>query len=175
MFAIDQNGNEVDQETSFFTVNIPEPTPTPEPELPCCHGFKYIHTSSTSKDELGDNFDESNLQTGKKYGYVELQKAMGPFSSIKPDLNIATMCHNATIPDPMPPMDIQSIQNFENDGFFNQNNFVYKHGEIAFGRQYQGVIQVTLNNGDCYEGCVCAGNSEVNLVESGKLKDCTCV
>lgn len=176
VFAINSDGNVVDEETTFFEINIPEPTPTPEPTLPCCHGYAYTHTSSTSRDELGEGYDPNNLQTGKKYGYIELQKSMGPFSTIKPELNIVTMCHNgATLPDPMPPMDIQSLQDFTSDGFFNQDNFIFKHGEIAFGRQYQGRIQVSLNNGDCYEGCVCSGQSEVNLVPVGELEDCRCV
>ena len=175
VFGLDNNGNVVDEETKFFEVTIPTPTPTPEPNLPCCHGFKYTHTESTSEEELGDLYDPEKLQTGKEYGYVELQKATGPFSSIKPNLSIATMCHNGAFSsDPMPPLDIQSIQNFENDGYFNQNDFEFKHGEIAFGRQYYGKIRVTLNNGDCYEGCVCTEYSEVNLVPVGEHLDCIC-
>lgn len=175
VFALDSVGNVVDEETTFFEVSIPEPTPTPEELAPCCSEFQYINTKSTSPEENKDNFDPNNLQTGKKYGYVELQKSQGPFSSIKPHLNITSLCHNgANASDPAPPMDIQSIQNFKGDGFFNQDNFIFKHGEIAFGRQYQGKIQVTLNNGDCYEGCVCAGQSEVNLVLNGDLENCDC-
>jgi hypothetical protein len=170
VFATDDNGNYVDEETSFFEVVAPD-----KPVLPCCSEFLHTHTESTSEEELGENFDPSKLQTGKEYGYVELQKSKGPFSEIKPELNIAKMCHNgATASDPMPPMDLQSMQNFENDGFFNQSDFTFKHGEIAFGRQYQGKIQVTLVNDDCYEGCVCPDLSEVNLVPLGELGNCSC-
>jgi hypothetical protein len=173
VFAIDDNGNRVDEKTTFFNVKLPEKTPTPIPEGGCCDAFTYVHTKSTASDEPG--FDPDDMQTGKEYGYVELQRAMGPFASLKPDLNIATLCHDgATTPGLMSPMDIQSVQDFTDDGFFNQSDFTFKHGEIAFGRQFYGKIRVTLNNGDCYEGCVCPENSEVNLVSSDESPECSC-
>jgi hypothetical protein len=170
VYALDENDEEVDEESRFFEV---KELPTELPD--CCSEFQYIHTKSTSEDEHGSEFNKAELQTGKNYGYVELQRAKGPYSSIKPELDVKSMCHNgATSPDPMPPMDIQSVQNFENDGMFDQKEFVFKHGEIAFGRQYQGKIQVTLMNNDCYEGCVCPSESEVNLSRQGEISECNC-
>ena len=47
VFAIDESGNYVDEETTFFEV-----VGLPEPIKPCCDGFEFIHTKSSSSSEV---------------------------------------------------------------------------------------------------------------------------
>ena len=96
---MDENDEVVDEESRFFEV---KELPTELPD--CCAEFQYVHTKSTSEDDLGSDFDENKMQTGKNYGYVELQRAKGPYSAIKPNLDIKSMCHNV-LTRPNAPMD----------------------------------------------------------------------
>jgi hypothetical protein len=141
----------------------------PDVVIPCCDGFQYTHTQSTDPEELGDSYDEDNLQTGEQYGNVELQKSKNPFYDDFPQWNISTLCHNgATGGVPArSPIDIRSLQDY-----FGMTDFPYKHGEIALGAEYTGEMRITLINGDCYHACVDPEVDEILFVPRSETLNC---